>query len=110
AALSCSYRYRFDPGPSSGQFETDLAQLEASGFAERKSPVNVSERGQAWLAEESRAAGVEQLRAIAREILPGYLAAGDLVRDSIRKSQEAGARALATDRVRAQEIIAKLPS
>jgi hypothetical protein len=95
--LGCSYRYRFSPGPSSGEFETDLSQLEAAGYAEQNSPVAVSDRGRAWLSEESRAAGVERLREIAKRVLPPYLDAEDMVALSVTRSEKTTARALERD-------------
>lgn len=96
-ALSCTYRYRFSPGPTSGEFETDLAQLEASGYAERHSPLTVSVRGRAWLDEASRASAVVQLRAIAKRVLPRYLVDHDLVAKSVQRSQEITQRAFDRD-------------
>jgi hypothetical protein len=101
--LSCSYRYRFSPGPSSGEFETDLAKLEASGYAERQSPLGVSPRGLAWLAGPHRAAAVEHLRVIARRVLPGYLGQEDLPARSVERSQEITRHALDLDRAIVRE-------
>ena len=95
--LGCSYRHRFSPGPTSGEFETDLAQLEASGYAERRSPVTVSTRGLAWLDEASRAPAVKHLRAIAQRVLPKYLRERDLVAKSMKRSQEITQEALERD-------------
>lgn len=101
--LGCSYRYRFSPGPSSGEFETDLSQLEAAGYAEHNSPLAVSDRGRAWLKEKSRAAGVERLRGIAKRVLPRYLDAEDMVALSVSSSQKTTAHALERDRRQLQQ-------
>lgn len=95
--LSCSYRYRFSPGPTSAEFEADLAQLETSRYTERRSPLKVSPRGKAWLEESNRAADVRRLREIARRVLPQYLGDDDLVARTFRRSQEITRRALERD-------------
>jgi hypothetical protein len=102
--LTCSYRYRFEPGPSSSDFDTDLTQLEAAGYAERRSPIFVSDRGRAWLLEASRSIGVQRLRELARTVLPRYLGSADLVTRSLVRSAEIAGRALARDRERARQL------
>ncbi|HEY6202453.1 MAG TPA: hypothetical protein VI056_05370 [Candidatus Limnocylindria bacterium] len=102
--LGCAYQYRFSPGPTSGEFEIDLAQLEASGYAERHSPLTVSTRGRAWLDEASRATAVVELRAIAKRVLPRYLVDRDLVERSVRRSQEITQRALDRDLAEMREL------
>lgn len=104
AELTCSYRYRFEPGPSSSDFDTDLTQLEAAGYAERRSPIIVSDQGRAWLSEASRSTGVERLRTIARAVLPRYLDSADLVATSLARSAEIARGGLARDRERARQL------
>lgn len=96
--LRCAYTYRFNPGPSSADFEEDLAQLESAGLAERSSPLSVSATGEAWLDSPVRAPAVARLRDIAAQVLPAYVSQPDLVGACIKRSDETALAALDADR------------
>jgi hypothetical protein len=96
--LRCAYSYQFNPGPSSVEFEADLAQLEAAGLAERSSPLTVSAAGAAWLDSPVRAGAVSRLREIAADVLPAYVSHPDLVAACIDRGEELAGTALELDR------------
>lgn len=84
-ALRFAYRYRFSPTPGSDELYDDLLRLENADLVRRKSPVEVTPRGEQWLKDPRYGDALGEIRDQARAAAQAYAGRTNLVELSIQR-------------------------
>jgi len=97
--LGFAYRFQFSPTPGSDELYDDLLQLEHASLVRRRSPVEITQRGQDWLKQPRYDEAVAEIRREARAAAEAYASKPNLVELSV----ERGAAQIASTGTRKQE-------